>query len=275
MLKPRSMVFDSELVNKTLGIKISIPVMVSALRKSRLDAQGKGKKIICTIPRFRTDIFGQMDLVEEVALGYGIENLEPTIPESISIGQKNKITTTLDSISSVMIGLGYSEVMNLGLSSQRVLYDFTKRDVSKIISVIDSKSQEHTILRNAILPGLIDTLSRNIHESYPQMFFETGTVFLKNNDEIKEEIHLACISAHNDVNFTSIKSVLQSFLKTTFGLECKTITSSNPMFIDGRGADIFVGNKIGEIGEILPEISDNFKLRVPIAGFEIRLTGLY
>jgi len=275
LLKPRSMILDSELVNKILGIKISIPVMVSALRKSRLDAQGKGKKIVCTIPRYRTDIFGPMDLVEEVALGYGIENFEPTIPESISAGQKNKITTTLDSVSSVMIGLGYSEVMNLGLSSQRVLYDYTKRDASKIVSVSDSKSQEHTILRDAILPGLIDTLSRNIHEPYPQMLFETGTVFLKNNDEIKEEIHLACVSAHNDVNFTAIKSVLQSFLKTTFGLECKTITSSNSMFIDGRSADIFAGNKIGEIGEILPEIANNFKLRVPIAGFEIRLTGLY
>ena len=275
LLKPRSMILDSELVNKILGIKISIPVMVSALRKSRLDAQGKGKKIVCTIPRYRTDIFGPMDLVEEVALGYGIENFEPTIPESISAGQKNKITTTLDSVSSVMIGLGYSEVMNLGLSSQRVLYDYTKRDASKIVSVSDSKSQEHTILRDAILPCLIDTLSRNIHEPYPQMLFETGTVFLKNNDEIKEEIHLACVSAHNDVNFTAIKSVLQSFLKTTFGLECKTITSSNSMFIDGRSADIFAGNKIGEIGEILPEIADNFKLRVPIAGFEIRLTGLY
>jgi len=275
LLKPRSMILDAELVNKILGIKISIPIMVSALRKSRLDAQGKGKKIVCTIPRYRTDIFGPMDLVEEVVLGYGIENFEPTIPESISVGQKNKITTTLDSISSVMIGLGYSEVMNLGLVSQRVLYDYTKRDASKIISVSDSKSQEHTILRNAILPGLIDTLSRNIHETYPQMLFETGTVFLKNNDEIKEEIHLACVSAHNDVNFTEIKSVLQSFLKTTFGLACKTPTSSNSMFVEGRSADIFVDNKIGEIGEILPEIIDNFKLRVPIAGFEIRLTGLY
>src|SRR5690349_9213941 len=208
LLKPKTMVLDAELVNKILGIKISVPNMVFALRKSRLDAQGRGKKIVCTIPRYRTDIFGPMDLVEEVALGYGIENLEPTIPESISVGQKNKITITLDSINSVMTGLGYSEVMNLGLSSQRVLYDYTKRDASKIISVSDSKSQEHTILRDAILPGLIDTLSRNIHESYPQMLFETGTVFLKNNDEIKEEIHLACVSAHNDVNFTEIKSVL-------------------------------------------------------------------
>ncbi len=273
LLKSRSMIFDANLVNRALGIKISISKILSALRKSRLDAQSKGKKIICTIPRYRTDIFGPMDLVEEVALGYGIENLEPTIPESISIGQKNKITTSLDSISSVMIGLGFSEVMNFGLISQRVLCDYTKRDSSKIVSVSDSKSQEHTILRNAILPGLIDTLSRNIHESYPQKLFETGVVFLQKNDDIKEEIHLACVSAHNDVSFTEIKSILQSFLKATFGFVCQTTTSSNPMFLDGRSADIFVNNdKVGEIGEVSPEVIDNFKLRVPIAAFEIKLS---
>jgi phenylalanyl-tRNA synthetase beta chain len=269
------MILDAELVNKILGIKISVPKMVSALRKSRLDAKGKGKKIICAIPRYRTDIFGEMDLVEEIVLGYGIKNLEPKIPESASVGQKNKITITLDSTNSVMIGLGYSEVMNLGLVSQRVLYDYTKRDTSKIISVNDSKSQEHTILRNTILPGLIDTLSRNIHEPYPQKLFETGVVFLRNNDEINEEIHLSCVSTHNDVSFTEIKSVLQSFLKTTFGLGCQTVASINSMFVEGRSADIFVNtDKIGEIGEISSDIIDNFKLRIPIAGFEIRLTGL-
>jgi phenylalanyl-tRNA synthetase beta chain len=273
LLKPRSLILDSDLVNKILGIKISTPTIVSALRKSRLDAQSKRQKIICTIPRYRTDIFGPMDLVEEVALGYGIEKLEPTIPESISVGQKAKITTKLDAINSVMMGLGFSEMMNFGLISQRVLCDYTKRDSSKIVSVSNSKSQEHTILRNAILPGLIDTLSRNIHESYPQKLFETGVVFLQKNGKIKEEIHLACVSAHNDVSFTEIKSVLQSFLKSTFGFGCRTTTSSNPMFLDGRSAYVFVFNdKVGEIGEVSPEVIDNFKLRVPIAGFEIKLS---
>ena len=273
LLKPRNLILDSDLVNKILGIKISISTMVSALRKSRLDAQSKGQKIICTIPRYRTDIFGPMDLVEEVALGYGIENLEPTIPRSISVGQKAKITTTLDAINSVMIGLGFSEVMNFGLMSQRVLCDYTKRDSSKIVSVSDSKSQEHTILRNAILPGLIDTLSKNIHESYPQKLFETGVVFLQRNGDISEEIHLACVSAHNDITFTEIKSVLQSFLKSISNFGCRTPTSTNPMFLVGSTADVFVFNdKIGEIGLISPEVRDNFKLRVPIAGFEIKLT---
>lgn len=274
LLNPRNLILETELVNKTLGLKLPSSTIASSLRKSRLDAKPKGKKIICTVPRYRTDIFGPMDLVEEVALGYGIEKLEPTIPQSVSVGQKNKITIALDSTSSVMIGLGYSEVMNFGLVSKQIQYDSTKRNSANIISVLDSKSQAHIILRDTILPGLIDTLSRNIHESYPQKLFETGTVFSKNK-EIKEEIHLACVTAHKDASFTEIKSVLQSVLKTGFGMECKTTIASNPIFLEGRTANIIVNNEtIGIIGEISQEIIDNFKLRIPVAGFEIKLTGL-
>ena len=275
LLSPRKLILETDLVNKTLGLELSSLTIVASLRKCRLNANSQGKKITCTIPRYRTDVFGPMDLVEEVALGYGIEHLEPTIPQSASSGQKNKVTTTLDSISSVMVGLGYFEAMNFGLVSKEIQYDLTKRDQSKIISVVDSKSQGHTILRDSILPGLIDTLSRNIHETYPQKLFETGIVFSKMPDEIKEDIHLACVCAYNDVSFSEVKSILQSVLKTGFGLPCTTQMSSNPMFSDGRTANILVKNKIvGVIGEISPEIVDNFKLRVPIAGFEIKLTGL-
>ncbi|HSD05038.1 MAG TPA: phenylalanine--tRNA ligase subunit beta, partial [Nitrosopumilaceae archaeon] len=272
---PRNIILETDLVNKILGLDLSATTIVASLRKSRLDATVKGKKILCTIPRYRTDIFGTMDLVEEVALGYGIENLEPTIPESLFAGHKNKVTTALDSVSSVMVGLGYFEAMNFGLTSKQVQYDLTKRDPSKIISVADSKSQGYTILRDAILPGLIDTLSRNIHETYPQRLFESGIVFSKASDGVKEETHLACICAHNDVSYTEIKSVLQSAFKTGFGMSCDTQMTSNPMFSEGRAANIVIGNKtVGIIGEISPEIIDNFKLRVPVAGFEVKLTGL-
>ena len=274
-LNSRRMVLEVDLVNKILGLNLSTSTIISSLRKSRLDAKSKGNKIICTIPRYRTDIFGTMDLVEEVALGYGIQNLEPTIPQSVSIGQKNKITKALDSMSAIMVGLGYFEVLNFGLLSKEVQYDLTKRDSSKMIFVDDSKSQGHTILRDSMLPGLIDTLSRNIHETYPQKIFETGLVFSKVSNEIREEIHLACVCAYNDVSFSEVKSILQSVFKTGFGLQCTTQMTSTLMFSEGRTANIIMNNKtVGVIGEISPDVINNFKLRIPVAGFEVKLTGL-
>jgi len=271
-LQDKKMKVDSSLINQTLGLNLNTSKIITSLKKSRLNAISKGKNIICTIPAYRFDIFGPMDLVEEVALGYGIQNFEPTISPSQTIGQANPVSLELKSLNQTVIGLGFLEALNSSLSSKRVLYDMTNRDSKKIISVLDSKSQEHTILRDSILPGLIENLSRNIHESYPQKMFETGSIF-NLHDPISEKINLAVISAHKDANFTEIKSILQSMLKIGFGIQIQTKTTSNSSFEDGHCANIiFNGNVIGIIGEIDSKIIENYKIRVPAVGFEISLS---
>jgi phenylalanyl-tRNA synthetase beta chain len=272
-LKTRNVVLDPILVNQTLGLQLSPSQICMMLQKCRLDATVKGKKITCVIPRFRFDIFGPMDLVEEVALGFGIQNLGPTLPSSTSVGQKSKTTLELDKLSQILVGLGFTEALNSSLTSKQVLYDHTNRDSQNLIEVAESKSQEYTILRDSILPGLLENLSRNIHETYPQKLFETGTVFSKGNP-IKESICLACLSAHKDAGYTEIKSILQSLLRTDSNIECKTKTAENTMFAKGKTADILIDDKkIGIVGEIDSQVIDNFKIRVPVSGFEIILSG--
>jgi phenylalanyl-tRNA synthetase beta chain len=273
-LEPKKISVNPTLINQMLGLNLSTSKIISSLKKSRLDASIKGKNIICTIPAYRFDIFGPMDLVEETALGYGIQNLEPTLSPSQTLGQINPISIQLKSLSQIMIGLGYLEALNSSLSSKRVLYEMTNRNATKIISVLDSKSQEHTILRDSILPGLLENLSRNIHESYPQKLFETGTIFLEDNP-INEKTSFAAVSAHPDANFTEIKSILQAALQTGFSLEIKTKTSTHETFEKGRTASILVNGKtIGVMGEINSKSIENYKIRVPVVGFEIHLSGL-
>ena len=271
-LKTRTMQLDPRLVNQILGLEFSAAQICNMLRKCRLDATVKTKKILCTIPRYRFDILGPMDLVEEVALGYGIQNLTTTLPPSISVGQKSKATLKLDSLSQIMIGLGFTEALNSSLTSKQTLYDNTKRNSTNLIEVAESKSQEHTVLRDSILPGLMENLSTNIHEQYPQKLFETGVVF-SNDSPIKESICLACVSAHKDSGYTEIKSILQSLLKTDSNIQCQTKTSESPMFAKGKTADIIVnGNKVGIVGELDSGVIENFKIRVPVSGFELVLS---
>ena len=276
LFKPKKMILNSELVNNILGLNLSTTMITSSLRKSRIEATARKNRIICIIPRFRFDIFGPMDLVEEVALGYGIENLKATLPPSISVGQKNDVTKAIDSLSLIMIGLGYTEAVNSSLVSDQVQNELTNRSNSEIIQVVESKSLEHTILRDAILPGLLENLSKNVHEQYPQKLFETGIIFSKGNP-IQEDTHLAGISAHRDANFSEIKSILQSSLKIGFNIESETKTSSHPIFSEGKTANILVNDKIvGILGEIDSKVIGNFKIRegVNVVGFEIKLSGL-
>ena len=274
-LKNRTIIYDTKFTSEILGIEMSSSNMITCLKKCRLDASVKGKKITCTIPRYRFDIFGPMDLVEEIALGYGIANIEPKLSPSTTIGQKNDVTIKTGLISKTAVGLGFLEVMNSSLTSKKTLYEMTKRDSAENMSVLDSKSQEHTILRDSLLPSLLENLSKNIHESYPQKLFETGVVFLKGKP-IDESINLAAVIAYKDTNYSEIKAIMQSILKTNFKINSQTKTSKNQeLFVKGKHADIFVGDKkIGEIGEISKEILENFRIRTSVAGFEIKLSGL-
>jgi len=270
-LEQKKMSVSPSLINQILGLNLNTSKIISSLKKSRLDASTKGKNIICAIPAYRFDIFGSMDLVEEVALGYGIQNLEPTLSPSQTLGQKHSNSINLQSISSIMTGLGYMEALNSSLTSKRILYDNTNRDSSKIISVLDSKSLEHTILRDSLLPGLIENLAKNIHESYPQKLFEIGTIFNKTSS-VTEETHLCAVSSHKNANFSEIKSILQSVIQSIFGKTCETKTTTHTTFEKGHVANITVNGKIiGIIGEISESTKDNFKLRESIVSFEVNL----
>ncbi|MBM3911257.1 MAG: phenylalanine--tRNA ligase subunit beta [Thaumarchaeota archaeon] len=273
-LKTKKMSLGVEMTNKTLGLKTSSSIISAALKKCRLGALSKKNNISCTIPRFRFDILGPMDLIEEVALGYGIENLKPTLPQSSAVGEKNIVTKQLDLLSKIMIGLGFTEVLNSSLVSKNTQYGMTNRDSFGFLQVVESKSQEHTILRDMLLPSMLDTLSRNVHEQYPQKLFEIGTVFSA-EDPIREEFSLCCISTHKDANYSEIKSILQSALKTGFNIESQTSTSTHFCFAKGKTADVVTNNsKVGTIGEIDSAIIENFKIRMPVVAFEIKLSGL-
>ena len=274
-LNERTIIYDPKFTSEIIGIEMSLSNMVTCLKKCRLDASIKGKKITCIIPRYRFDIFSPMDLTEEIALGYGIAKIEPKLSPSTTIGQKNDVTIKTKLLSQTAVGLGFLEAMNSSLTSKKTLYELTKRNSSEIISVLDSKSQEHTILRDSLLPSLLDNLSKNIHESYPQKLFETGVVFSKGKP-IDESINLAAVIAYKDTNYSEIKAIMQSLLKTNFKIISETKTSqNNELFTKGRHADIFVNNnKIGEIGEIDSNILENFRIRTSVVGFEIKLSGL-
>ena len=130
-LETRHMTLNPSLANQTLGLNLGRSAVASALKRSRLDASIRKGMIECTIPAYRFDILGPMDLVEEVALGYGIQNLDPVLPPSQTLGQASPVSSTLDLLDRTMIGLGFLEALNSNLTSMDVLYTLTNRKTPK------------------------------------------------------------------------------------------------------------------------------------------------
>jgi phenylalanyl-tRNA synthetase beta chain len=268
---------DASYVNILLGLESEVREIVRYLKKSRLDAkQTDDKKIIeCSIPRYRIDILNCVDIVEEVAIGYGIYNLEPTIPSTTLIGQKDLTTARINVIRHTMVGLQMVEILNSNLISKKVQYGLPGiEEPDNVASVKATKSSEHEVLRDMLLPSLLKSLSRNVHEEYPQKLFEIGKIF-EWSENVNEYWSLGAVVAHNTANYTEAKSIMQTLLKLGFGKAVTTKVATHPIFINGRCANIVVDEElVGIIGEITPFAIDNFKVRVPVAAFELNISKL-
>jgi len=262
-------------INKVLGLSLSNEEIVNCLRKSRFDANViDSSRINCMVPSYRIDIFSPIDIVEEVAIGYGLYNLEPSLPEYTLNGNKSRQNYFFDKIRQAMIGMGLIENINFILSNKDIHYKRMRIDKFDFFTVNNSKSDEHDVLRRSLLPSLLFSLSKNIHEEYPQKLFEIGEVFVPEKDSF-ERWNLCCVSAFNGVTYSEIKAVLQTLMEICFKAKFETRRSENSSFIKGRSAEIAHKEKvIGQIGEISPLLIDSFKIKMPVAAFELDLTEL-
>lgn len=273
-LEPTKIVVDAKYLNQVMGMDLGSKQIIRCLRKSRLDAVARGNRIVCMVPRYRTDISHPVDVAEEVALGYGIYNLKPTFPPAATAGQKSLLTNHLSAVRETLGGHGMIESLGFSLTSRQIQYESFDRSSKNALQVEEPKSAEHQLLRDSLIPSLLFSLSRNVHEEYPQRLFEIGKTFQSSGD-IHESWNVAAVVAHVDASYTEILSILQSLLRSCFGKEMKAKAMQSPFFISGRSAEIVVdGTSAGAVGEITPTALANMKLRVPAAAFEIDLTKM-
>ena len=271
-LEPRKMSLDAGLVGSTIGVEMSATEVAECIRKSRIDATVSGKRVTCMVPRYRFDVLGEMDLVEEAVLGYGIDAIEPLLPPQASAGSPSRESVRLGAVSACMVGLGYTETLSSGLVGEDV-HGLSDADKSSMIHVAAPKSRAHTILRDSLVPGLLGVLSRNVHEAYPQRLFETGTTFAR-AEPVIEHMAIAGVTAHAGAGFTEAKSVASAVMRL-LGRQVSTSAAQHAPYADGHSADITVdGVRVGTIGDVRADALERLRIREAVAAFEIDLDAL-
>ena len=279
LLKDNTISIDTNIIKSYLGLNLSTKEIRQILNRCRIDVSiTNNRKVKCLVPSYRNDIINSVDIVEEVAIGYGIDNIESTIPSFlISAGVRNEYFRKIDEIKETLTGLGFLEMVNFTLLDQNISTIFNSEDKELLekIKVNESKSKEHEFLRTNILSSLIKNLSYNIHEEYPQKIFEIGKTFSFKN-KIVEQWNLGVLIASNKSNYTEAKAIAQSIFKINFGKNISTRRNdNNNLFLKGRCAEILYESKtIGFIGEVNPDLIAKFNLHIPLSAFELNLSSL-
>ncbi len=273
-LKPQRMRVRVLYANKLLGLKLSGTQVVASLKKCRMDAKATRNGIVeALIPAYRIDVLHEVDLVEEVAIGYGYYRLKPTIPKTLTIGEPHRAKQTADTVRQIMTGLGFTEVMNFTLINENTHYEKMRQKAHNVIRLANPVSAEFTILRESLLPSLLKNLTDNKHESFPQRLFEVsdvGRINQRSETRVERRLHVSGVSSHSTSSFTEIKSCVEALLHNMDAEKWEIKPTRNPSFLDGRAAAILLKRKeLGVLGEVHPEVLNNFELENPTSAFEI------
>ena len=231
---------------------------------------------IISMPRWRSDIMHPVDLVEDIAIGYGFENL-PEILSKTHLDSVPLASSNLDRrFGESMRACGLQEVQSLTLSNERDQFEIVKWPRDDGMALISNPiTSDHTILRQYILPSLLRLLAANRHHELPQRVYELGTVV----KGFRNSRRGAWTCAEVGSGFTASKGIVQALIRDLGAgeddVEFLPTESGHGPWINGRGSQIMIkGKSIGEFGEIAPEVSGKFGIKSPIQAGEIDLEAV-
>jgi len=271
-LSPEEMKISLENTNNLLGLNLNEKQLKKLLERMGYDYSNS----VVKIPPWRADILHEVDLIEDVAIAYGYDNLIPEIPEVSTVGQEDPREGVKRKVSEILSGIQMLELSNYHLTTRED--QFSKMDIKEKKETdylfVEGSKTDYEVLRKNLTPLLLNIFSENVDSEYSQKIFELGKTF-SFSTKVNEEEHLAC--AISPGNFTEIKQIAE-YLFRMLDLKINIVEPETfpKYFINGRVAEIFLGKKsLGFLGEISPKILKNWKLRMSVALFEINFEEVF
>lgn len=281
---PAKLELKTDYTKKLLGISIDAEHQAKILKKMGYGINSIGSRdntaiISVSVPAYRTDIMHMIDLVEDIAIGYGYDRFDKTIPAVATVGKPLKIEEYCEKTREILIGAGFSEVMNFIISNKEKLLKGLRRDESIKLAEIDNyNSPDYTTLRDTLIISILDTFSVNKLNPYPQKIFEIGDTVVPDSSEetgAKTRRKLCIGISNQQATFSDIKSVFVSLFSNLGIKDVRYCEGFYPAFIKGRCAYIYINDKsVGVMGEIHPEVLTNIGLDMPVALGEIDIEGI-
>ncbi|MGM9973526.1 MAG: phenylalanine--tRNA ligase subunit beta [Clostridiaceae bacterium] len=275
---------SAQWINEFLGTEISHDAMVDYL--NRLDISTKLQEGILKIevPSFRIDLAIKEDIAEEIARIYGYDNIPTTISKSLTYKEVKSSKQIADElVISTMIASGlyqsisYSFVSTKSLDKIKTTEDSLLRDM---IVIRNPLGEDYSRMRTTTIPSMLEALARNYSRSIEEVrLFEMGKIYIKNNNELQlpKENNILTIGLYGNADYFDLKGIIENLLEA-MGIAKYSFKrlEENPAYHPGKTAEIYSGkNLLGILGEIHPDVADNYGIEVPCYIAEINLDELY
>ncbi len=272
-LEPVEHELNVEYASGLLGVDFTQKQVKQALERMGHGATvAKGVAKVKVAP-WRLDILHPVDLVEEVAIGYGFEAFEPAMPQRALFGSTRTATRTARRARTILIGHGFTEVVTLTLTGGRDHFESLGAQVHPLVTVANPVTTEQTMLRAWLYPSLLALLRANKHNPLPQNVFEVGTVVppVAEDSTAHNELRASAVRVASRAGFADAASLADAFLRDA-GIQADAKAGAIPGLVEGRTAILHdEEGPVGFYGEVQPQTLEAFELEAPAFVVEVIL----
>jgi len=273
-LRPRRLRLSARNANEFIGLNLRPKEIAKIAGRMRYGvADIRGGILTLLSPPYRSDLMHEVDLIEDISIGYGYDKLEPTLSKVVTTGERMPIERLSERARRVLTGLGFMEVMTYTLTNPHTNFELM-RARGEAAEIANPVSEEYTIIRSSLPPCLLSVLRANRRNPLPQRVFEVGNVVVLDEGAetgARNVRRAAAMVIGEGVGFTYIKAVAEALLRE-LGIVHEVRPIEHPSFLEGRAAEfVSDGKSLGIVGEIHPEVILGFELEHPVATFEFDL----
>jgi phenylalanyl-tRNA synthetase beta chain len=287
-------------VAEVLGIDIPVEEQTRYLNSLELEVTDSNSgHLAAEIPTFRVDMKREIDLVEEIARLYGVDRIPSTPPRgAIGAHPFDAVYDSYGDVRRILISCGLAEAQGQTLISDANVSALMGNDgVERLLRLENPLSSDMNVLRPSLVPGLLDSLRRNLHHQTGDVrIFEIGRVFTNQSPPnaapgttaITEERRIAmAITGHRQSNLWNgaeretkldifdLKGVVEELLGQlgVRGVQWQRNDQPSPLHLES--ATVLVGKqRLGEIGQLNPIAARKYDLRDPALIAEFNLDFL-
>ena len=277
--KEESRILIVEEVNSLLGMNFNSNEIKKLLEKMMYEVKSVTQdKLEILVPSNRSDIWHNVDIIDDVARAYGFNNFELRMNNVASIGSTTKSVEIKGALSNLLVGFGYQELFTLFVTSKQDQFD--KMNIKEMKHIKLGKSVESGInmIRCWLLPELMKALNNNRSIEYPHKLFEISHVTVPDETKdvkSKDLLRLSLVNCHSNANFTEIKQILD-FLMDSLEIKYEIKENEHGSFIPGRCCSIYFNKKgICFMGEGHPAVLKNWGLEMPACALELYLNDIF
>jgi len=288
--------FDPTAATRLLGVEVPVDEMVRILSALEFQVLPDGKQagmFRVTVPSHRLDVDQPADLTEEIARVWGYDHFPTTLlHDELPPQRANAPLEGAERVRDLLVGCGLDEVITYSLVNSAAEGRLQPQlpTPPTYLRVLNPLSADRAVLRQTLLPSLLDTARENLRFLDRVTIFEIGAVYLPQAGQTlpAEPRRLAVVMTgpreerswlsgqdRAALGFYDLKGVVEALLNG-LGLQGTFEPAEDPAFHPGRCARLSVGaGQVGVLGELNPLARERFDLPAqPVCALEFELDAL-